>query len=148
MREWHAARTRIRKRARDDGALPCRESVCVCAVCVLRRAAEYPLLMGLLRQRTHKELATRIVHTVLDTNTRITSVDKAAMLFRRVRRHNGACWAPQTLAYGGVEEEEATRPAWRAWRVCARAQVHPAPGARRARGGRHGRQHGGGRALH
>lgn len=45
-------------------------------------AAEYPLLMGLLRQRTHKELATRIVHTVLDTSTKITSLDKSAMLFR------------------------------------------------------------------
>mmetsp|Transcript_10243 Transcript_10243/g.17835 ORF Transcript_10243/g.17835 Transcript_10243/m.17835 type:complete len:833 (-) Transcript_10243:476-2974(-) len=46
---------------------------------------EYPLLMGLLRQRTHKELATRIVHTVLDTGTKITSVDKAAMLFRFIQ---------------------------------------------------------------
>ncbi len=56
-------------------------SVCVC-VCVCVCTAEYPLLMGLLRQRTHKELATRIVHTVLDTNTKITSVEKATMLFR------------------------------------------------------------------
>ena len=62
---------------------------------LLLLAAEYPLLMGLLRQRTHKELATRIVHTVLDTNTRITSVDKAAMLFRWVQIH--APSAPCTL---------------------------------------------------
>ncbi|KAL6753231.1 vacuolar protein sorting-associated protein 35 [Haematococcus lacustris] len=44
--------------------------------------SEYPLLMGLLRQRTHKELASRIVHSVLDAGTRITSTEKVAMMFR------------------------------------------------------------------
>jgi hypothetical protein len=41
--------------------------------------------MGLLRQRTHKELASRICHSVLDAGTRITSPDKVAMLFRSVK---------------------------------------------------------------
>jgi hypothetical protein len=45
--------------------------------------------MGLLRQRTHKELASRIVHSVLDAGTRITSPDKVAMLFRSVWRGGG-----------------------------------------------------------
>ncbi len=45
-------------------------------------AAEYPLLMGLLRQRTHKEQAGRIVHNVLDAGTRLSTPDKVAMLFR------------------------------------------------------------------
>jgi hypothetical protein len=44
--------------------------------------AEYPLLMGLLRLRTRKELATRICNIVLDSRTHIASLDKADMLFR------------------------------------------------------------------
>lgn len=47
-------------------------------------AGEYPLLLGLLRHRTHKELAVRIVQAVLSAGTRISSVDKVNMLFRCV----------------------------------------------------------------
>lgn len=45
---------------------------------------EYPLLMGLLRHRTHKELATKIIQTIVEGGTRISSVEKVAMLFRFV----------------------------------------------------------------
>ena len=48
-------------------------------------AAEYPLLMGLLRRRTHKELAVRIVQSVLGAGTKITSVERVLMLFRFLR---------------------------------------------------------------
>ncbi|GAX84024.1 hypothetical protein CEUSTIGMA_g11449.t1 [Chlamydomonas eustigma] len=43
---------------------------------------EYPILMGLLRHRTHKELASKIIHAIVDSGTRIHSVEKVAMLFR------------------------------------------------------------------
>ena len=45
-------------------------------------AAEYPLLMALLRHRTHKELATKIIQTIVEGGTRISSVEKVSMLFR------------------------------------------------------------------
>lgn len=38
--------------------------------------------MALLRQRTHKDLATRIVQTVLRTGTHIQDASKATALFR------------------------------------------------------------------
>ena len=44
--------------------------------------SELPPLMALLRQRTHKELAARLVHTVLGQGARIQDTDKAAALFR------------------------------------------------------------------
>lgn len=43
-------------------------------------AAEYPMLMGLLRHRTHKELAIRIIQTIVEGGTKISSVEKVAML--------------------------------------------------------------------
>ena len=46
---------------------------------------EYPLLMGLLRHSTHKDLAKRIVRTVVEGGTLITSVEKVKMLFRFIR---------------------------------------------------------------
>lgn len=46
---------------------------------------EYPLLMGLLRHSTHKDLARRIVRTIVEGGTLITSVDKVRMLFRFIR---------------------------------------------------------------
>ena len=46
---------------------------------------EYPLLMGLLRHSTHKDLSRRIVMTVVEGGTLITSVDKVKMLFRFIR---------------------------------------------------------------
>jgi hypothetical protein len=44
--------------------------------------AEYPILMGLLRHRTHKELASKIIHAIVDSGTRIRSEEKVTMLFR------------------------------------------------------------------
>lgn len=41
--------------------------------------------MGLLRPRTHKDMATRIVCSVLDSGTRVGSVDRVSMLFRFIR---------------------------------------------------------------
>lgn len=51
---------------------------------LLAGLSEYPVLMALLRQRTHKDLATRIVQTVLRKNTRIEDAAKTAALFRCV----------------------------------------------------------------
>lgn len=45
------------------------------------------MLMALLRQRTHKDLATRIVQTIMRTGAHIADVDKATALFRC-----GCCW--------------------------------------------------------
>ena len=38
--------------------------------------------MALLRHRTHKELATKIIQTIVEGGTRISSVEKVSMLFR------------------------------------------------------------------
>ena len=38
--------------------------------------------MALLRHRTHKELATKIIQTVVEGGTKISSVEKVSMLFR------------------------------------------------------------------
>uniref|UniRef100_A0A7R9YYL8 Vacuolar protein sorting-associated protein 35 n=1 Tax=Chlamydomonas euryale TaxID=1486919 RepID=A0A7R9YYL8_9CHLO len=46
--------------------------------------SEYPLLMGLLRHRTHKDLATKIILTIVESGTRVGSEEKVAMLFRFV----------------------------------------------------------------
>ncbi|KAG1664616.1 hypothetical protein FOA52_004491 [Chlamydomonas sp. UWO 241] len=43
---------------------------------------EYPLLMGLLRHRTHKDLATKIILTIVEGGTQVGSVEKVSMLFR------------------------------------------------------------------
>ena len=40
------------------------------------------MLMGLLRHRTHKELAIRIIQTIVEGGTKISTVEKVAMLFR------------------------------------------------------------------
>mmetsp|Transcript_27157 Transcript_27157/g.69109 ORF Transcript_27157/g.69109 Transcript_27157/m.69109 type:complete len:847 (-) Transcript_27157:307-2847(-) len=47
--------------------------------------SEYPRLMSLLRPRTHKDLATRIVCSVLDSGTRVSSVERVTMLFKFIR---------------------------------------------------------------
>ena len=53
-----------------------------CHTLIFFISAEYPLLMGLLRHRTHKELATKIIQTIVEGGTKISSVEKVAMLFR------------------------------------------------------------------
>ena len=50
-------------------------------------AAEYPLLMGLLRHRTHKDLAIKIIQTIVEGGTRISSVEEVAMLLQGTRGH-------------------------------------------------------------
>ena len=43
------------------------------------------MLLGLLKHRTHKDLAIKIIQTVLDAGTRICNVERVTMLLRFIQ---------------------------------------------------------------